>query len=428
MTSIFDKIANVVWLWEKNPETKDNIDNQPKAPVSTETKLDNLVPATQKSVAEKKEWIETKEQLRALERERNRATKLASIKSSESVKALEIKEDENMDSIKAKKLLQIEKDNSWFLSSVFAYKQTTDKDWNIVEIPLEQKDVNEWDKILIDFWKNSWAYWKVGAWDIIPENIKTVKIKDDKWVERVWIRWIKWSKVWYYDDNWYIPIFTWYTITVCSKSESQEIVSKSAWKMEFENTSEKEAREKYIALLWNEDGRESRIRAMNIEKNKEFKRQATEIAKELEKTYWIPWQVTYWQACLESANWNSWLAQKSNNLFWIKWKGRTYATNEYFDWTKVTINDSFKEYADIRESFLDYAKLLTQNPRYKQAFKYAANINPRPEYYPSDYNENDYDPEKFVDTVIKSWYATDPRYTAKIVAMWKGEDLKMEMA
>jgi len=56
----------------------------------------------------------------------------------------------------------------------------------------------------------------------------------------------------------------------------------------------------------------------------------------------------------------------------------------------------------MKESFLDYARLLTQKPLYRNAFRYAANITPRPEYYPKDYNPADYNPEKFLDAVIKS--------------------------
>jgi hypothetical protein len=56
----------------------------------------------------------------------------------------------------------------------------------------------------------------------------------------------------------------------------------------------------------------------------------------------------------------------------------------------------------MKESFLDYARLLTQKPRYRNAFKYAVSIEPRPEYYPKDYNPSDYNPEKFIVAIIKA--------------------------
>lgn len=367
------------------------------------------------------------EKLNGLYRKKNRFIQMLVLKNKWTDKQKEIlKNCENLDKLSAKSLLQLEKESSWFLSKTFAFKQTKDENGGIIEEPLDPTNVWEWDIISIDFWKNKSAYWKVWLWDVLNSNIKTAKIKDANGNERVGIRWIQGNKVWYYDVNWYIPIYNGFTIEIPKKAETDSILGKiDKKKLEITDWDENIAKERYINEMDKEDARESKINSLILEKDKKFVENATILAKEIEKSYWIPWQVTLWQAALESWNWRSWLAQ-SWNYFWIKWKWKTYSTKEYIDWKEKMENDSFRIYGDMKDSFLDYARLLTQKPWYRKAFKYAANINPAPEYFPKDYSPSDYSPEKFLQEIRNAWYATDPRYVEKVVARLK--DLNIDVS
>lgn len=81
----------------------------------------------------------------------------------------------------------------------------------------------------------------------------------------------------------------------------------------------------------------------------------------------IPASITMAQACLESANGNSVLSQKSNNHFGIKCKS---------SWTGKTVkhdddekNECFRKYNSVEESFIDHSDFLMNNPRYYSLFQ-----------------------------------------------------------
>lgn len=166
--------------------------------------------------------------------------------------------------------------------------------------------------------------------------------------------------------------------------------------------------------------RSSKIKSFdNLDENKSFKENAIAISKEIEKVYWIPWKITVSQAALES-NWGkSKLSTQGNNYFWIKsfWKGPSinFNTQEVVNWKTVTVNDWFKAFWDMKDSFIGYANFLTKNQRYRNAFNFGADLNPKPEYYSNNYQW--YDPEKFASEIAKAWYATDPNYYQKIVSI-----------
>lgn len=170
--------------------------------------------------------------------------------------------------------------------------------------------------------------------------------------------------------------------------------------------------------------RVNKIKSLKVEKNWDFMKNAKTIAIEIEKVYWIPWKVTVWQSALES-NWGkSWLSSKYNNYFWIKsfwrWKSINLNTQEETWWAKITIKDGFKVFDDMKDSFLWYAKFLTQNKRYRNAFKYWAKLENPPEYYPNDYAW--YNPDKFIKEVAKAWYATASNYSQMVVQAWNKFD------
>ncbi|MGZ5885117.1 MAG: flagellar assembly peptidoglycan hydrolase FlgJ [Burkholderiaceae bacterium] len=92
----------------------------------------------------------------------------------------------------------------------------------------------------------------------------------------------------------------------------------------------------------------------------------------------------------------------SHNLFGIKasadWKGKvvTAATTEYVNGVPVTKMEKFRAYDSYADSFRDYAKLLSSNPRYENVLA------------------NSHDASSFARGLQQAGYATDPHYAAKL--------------
>ncbi|WP_455385614.1 flagellar assembly peptidoglycan hydrolase FlgJ [Acidihalobacter prosperus] len=92
----------------------------------------------------------------------------------------------------------------------------------------------------------------------------------------------------------------------------------------------------------------------------------------------------------------------SNNLFGIKtgqgWGGAQVSvpTVEYRDGVASRERASFRAYPSIAASFADYAKLISQHPRYQQALAKAG------------------DPAAYLTGLQQAGYATDPAYADKI--------------
>lgn len=92
----------------------------------------------------------------------------------------------------------------------------------------------------------------------------------------------------------------------------------------------------------------------------------------------------------------------SHNLFGIKagpeWKGKvaTAVTTEYVNGVAQTRVEKFRAYDNYADSFKDYAKLITTNPRYE---KVLANAK---------------DASHFAHGLQRAGYATDPLYAAKL--------------
>lgn len=185
---------------------------------------------------------------------------------------------------------------------------------------------------------------------------------------------------------------------------------------------------KFIAFLtWYKNNRDfddnmyyneyknSKLVILDADKEK-FVKEAKPLALEIEKKFGIPWQVSLAQWALESGWWKSELAQKDWNFFgikaikWQQWVN--YKTKEEWkDWLYET-TASFRKFNWMQDSFYWYAKFLAiDNPRYKQAFKYGYDINPKPDHYPYEYSW--YNPLKFLIEIKKAWYATDKNYIQK---------------
>lgn len=123
------------------------------------------------------------------------------------------------------------------------------------------------------------------------------------------------------------------------------------------------------------------------------------------------------QAVLETG-WGQFVARdadgsSSNNLFNIK-AGRdhdavTVKTKEYIAGNPITLQQSFRKYPSVEQSFHDYVSLIKGSDRYQEARAQAA------------------DPEGFMQALHKAGYATDPEYSSKILSIYHGNELKQAM-
>ncbi|MFC0267317.1 flagellar assembly peptidoglycan hydrolase FlgJ [Kushneria aurantia] len=94
----------------------------------------------------------------------------------------------------------------------------------------------------------------------------------------------------------------------------------------------------------------------------------------------------------------------SHNLFGIKatggWQGERshITTTEYENGRAMKVRDDFRAYDSYEAAFSDYARLLTDNPRYRQVLEAET-------------------PEAAAHALQNAGYATDPRYADKLVAI-----------
>ncbi|QYF92017.1 flagellar assembly peptidoglycan hydrolase FlgJ [Massilia sp. PAMC28688] len=129
-------------------------------------------------------------------------------------------------------------------------------------------------------------------------------------------------------------------------------------------------------------------------------------ADEAERATGIPAKFMLSQAALETG-WGKREIRNadgsvSNNLFGIKagpgWKGKvaTAVTTEFINGVPRTRVEKFRAYDSPADSFKDYARLITTNPRYE---KVLANAK---------------DAAGFAQGLQNAGYATDPQYAAKL--------------
>ncbi|WP_426211685.1 flagellar assembly peptidoglycan hydrolase FlgJ [Massilia sp. TWP1-3-3] len=129
-------------------------------------------------------------------------------------------------------------------------------------------------------------------------------------------------------------------------------------------------------------------------------------AQEAERSTGIPAKFMLSQAALETGWGKREIRHQdgssANNLFGIKagpgWKGKvaTAVTTEYVNGVPQTRVEKFRAYDSYADSFKDYAKLITNNPRYE---KVLANAK---------------DAAGFAQGLQQAGYATDPQYAAKL--------------
>ncbi len=132
-------------------------------------------------------------------------------------------------------------------------------------------------------------------------------------------------------------------------------------------------------------------------------------AEEASRATGIPAKFMLGQAALESG-WGKREIKAadgttSHNLFGIKagadWKGKTVdvATTEYVNGRAQRKIERFRAYDSYADSFKDYAKLITNNPRYEKVLASAG------------------DAAAFARNLQKAGYATDPNYATKLAAV-----------
>ncbi len=119
------------------------------------------------------------------------------------------------------------------------------------------------------------------------------------------------------------------------------------------------------------------------------------IAQKQQEKYNIPASITLAQGLIESGAGRSQLAQKSKNHFGIKchdWNG----SKVYHDDDEV--QECFRKYEDVKDSYEDHSLFLVGRPRYKELFTLRT----------TDY-------VGWAHGLKKAGYATDPNYAYKLI-------------
>jgi flagellar protein FlgJ len=137
-----------------------------------------------------------------------------------------------------------------------------------------------------------------------------------------------------------------------------------------------------------------------------FVRQHSRVANEIERTTGIPAGFMLGQAGHETGWGRFEIKQKggatSHNLFGIKagasWKGKVaeVTTTEYVNGVAQKQVARFRAYDSYQDAFKDYARLLTESPRYAAARQQTGSAH------------------AFATGLQRAGYATDPEYAAKL--------------
>ncbi len=133
-------------------------------------------------------------------------------------------------------------------------------------------------------------------------------------------------------------------------------------------------------------------------------RDYADLAVDQMKRYKIPASITLSQGLLESGAGQSTLARRSNNHFGIKcgnnWTGRSVRAND------DAPNECFRAYSNVKDSYEDHSKFLTQNRRYASLFSL---------------KQTDY--RGWAQGLKKAGYATDRSYATKLISIIEDYEL-----
>jgi len=129
-----------------------------------------------------------------------------------------------------------------------------------------------------------------------------------------------------------------------------------------------------------------------------------EIAIQKMAEYKIPASITLAQGIFESASGTSRLAKEANNHFGIKchkeWTGNTIKHDD------DALQECFRKYVKVEESYNDHSLFLTSRPRYAKLFKL---------------NIMDY--KSWAHELKAAGYATNPQYADKLIGLIERFDL-----
>lgn len=149
-----------------------------------------------------------------------------------------------------------------------------------------------------------------------------------------------------------------------------------------------------------------------------FVNQILPYAKEAAKALGLDPKILIAQAALETG-WGKSMTkglngESSNNYFNIKANGKEPSvkttTTEYFSENPIKISADFRKYDDIENSFNDYVSLIQNSPRYQH------HLAPQ------------MDAETYIKAIHQSGYATDPKYSDKVMSIYRGDDLNQALA
>jgi uncharacterized FlgJ-related protein len=146
--------------------------------------------------------------------------------------------------------------------------------------------------------------------------------------------------------------------------------------------------------------------AFTVLNKTDYVRTYSSIAIKNMKEYSIPASITLAQGILESGSGNSELAKKSNNHFGIKcgssWNGRKSFHDD------DELNECFRAYANVKDSYKDHSLFLHQNTRYSKLFELKL----------QDY-------KGWAKELSKAGYATNPKYATLLIELIESLELYM---
>lgn len=146
------------------------------------------------------------------------------------------------------------------------------------------------------------------------------------------------------------------------------------------------------------------LNGANSESQKEFLESIMPWATEAAQKLGVAPEFVAAHAALESG-WGQHPLGSSNNLFGIKassqWQGgvTAAATTEYAHGLPMKKVEKFRSYPDTASAFRDYASVLMDNPRYRDALNTGS------------------DARAFAQGVARGGYATDPSYADKLMKL-----------
>ena len=141
----------------------------------------------------------------------------------------------------------------------------------------------------------------------------------------------------------------------------------------------------------------------SYETKAEFVNLVRKESKIVEQKYWVPWEVTLWQAILESWYWKSALSKKYNNFFWHNakpWEPYVIMNDHWHD-RKFRVYSSVLEWLEAHWRFLS-------STRYNKAMML---------YWRKNWNP--WNPRKFLEAINNAWYSETPDYADRIASVLK---------